>query len=126
MTLPSTGRGAWKKKRSHVDTTARHISSSGKIYIYKSAFTNLCLFQQPADFIGKKALQEIKAKGLKRKLAYLAVDTDNIDPEGNETIWHKGKVYSWIYHGIGHVNRKAYAQMCEGLFGMCHLGTNYL
>uniref|UniRef100_A0A0E9XHX9 Aminomethyltransferase folate-binding domain-containing protein n=1 Tax=Anguilla anguilla TaxID=7936 RepID=A0A0E9XHX9_ANGAN len=47
---------------------------------------------KPADFIGKKALQEIKAKGLKRKLAYLAVDTDDIDPEGNETIWHKGKV----------------------------------
>lgn len=47
---------------------------------------------KPADFIGKKALQEIKAQGLKRKLAYLAVDTDNIDPEGNETIWHNGKV----------------------------------
>ncbi|XP_061118700.1 dimethylglycine dehydrogenase, mitochondrial [Conger conger] len=47
---------------------------------------------KPADFIGKKALQEIKTKGLKRKLAYLSVDTDNIDPEGNETIWHKGKV----------------------------------
>ncbi|KAJ8286966.1 hypothetical protein GJAV_G00045430 [Gymnothorax javanicus] len=47
---------------------------------------------KPADFIGKKALQEIKASGLKRKLAYLAVDTDDIDPEGNETIWHEGKV----------------------------------
>ncbi|XP_066502777.1 dimethylglycine dehydrogenase, mitochondrial [Hoplias malabaricus] len=45
-----------------------------------------------ADFIGKKALQEIKAQGLKRKLAYLTVYTDDIDPEGNETIWHEGKV----------------------------------
>lgn len=50
------------------------------------------VFEQPADFIGKAALQEIKAKGLKRKLSYLSVDTDDIDPEGNETIWHNGKV----------------------------------
>lgn len=47
---------------------------------------------QPADFIGKAALQEIKAKGLKRKLSYITLDTDNIDPEGNETVWHNGKV----------------------------------
>ncbi|KAM9450975.1 dimethylglycine dehydrogenase, mitochondrial [Clarias gariepinus] len=47
---------------------------------------------KPVDFIGKKALQEIKDQGLMRKLAYLTVDTDNIDPEGNETIWHNGKV----------------------------------
>lgn len=49
---------------------------------------------QPTDFIGKQALQDIKAQGLQRKLAYLTVDTDDIDPEGNETIWHNGKVSS--------------------------------
>ncbi|XP_023678798.2 dimethylglycine dehydrogenase, mitochondrial isoform X1 [Paramormyrops kingsleyae] len=47
---------------------------------------------KPADFIGKKALQEIMAVGLTRKLAYLTVQTDDVDPEGNETIWHDGKV----------------------------------
>ncbi|MEQ2230266.1 hypothetical protein ILYODFUR_027387 [Ilyodon furcidens] len=47
---------------------------------------------KPADFIGKAALQEIKGKGLKRKLSYLSVRTDDVDPEGNETIWHNGKV----------------------------------
>ncbi|XP_061763862.1 dimethylglycine dehydrogenase, mitochondrial [Nerophis ophidion] len=47
---------------------------------------------KPADFIGKAALQEIKAKGLARKLSYIAVDTHDIDPEGNETVWHDGKV----------------------------------
>lgn len=47
---------------------------------------------QPADFIGKAAVQEIKAKGLRRKLSYLTLDTDNVDPEGNETVWHNGKV----------------------------------
>uniref|UniRef100_A0A8C7LUD0 Dimethylglycine dehydrogenase n=1 Tax=Oncorhynchus mykiss TaxID=8022 RepID=A0A8C7LUD0_ONCMY len=45
-----------------------------------------------ADFIGKAALQEIKAKGLKRKLSYITMETDDVDPEGNETIWLNGKV----------------------------------
>lgn len=47
---------------------------------------------KPAEFIGKAALQEIKARGLSRKLFYLAVETDDIDPEGNETVWLDGKV----------------------------------
>uniref|UniRef100_A0A8C9U9J6 Dimethylglycine dehydrogenase, mitochondrial n=1 Tax=Scleropages formosus TaxID=113540 RepID=A0A8C9U9J6_SCLFO len=47
---------------------------------------------KPADFIGKKALQQIKAQGLKRKLAYLTMQTDEVDPEGNETIWFNNKV----------------------------------
>lgn len=54
------------------------------------------MFVQPADFIGKAALQEIKAKGLKRKLSYISVDTDDIDPEGNETVWLNGKVSNSI------------------------------
>lgn len=45
-----------------------------------------------ADFIGKQALQQIKEKGLRRKLVYLTLETDNVDPEGNESIWHNGKV----------------------------------
>lgn len=56
------------------------------------------IFVQPADFIGKAALQEIKAKGLKRKLSYITVDTDDIDPEGNETIWCNGKVSNKTSH----------------------------
>ncbi|KAM4709681.1 dimethylglycine dehydrogenase, mitochondrial [Discoglossus pictus] len=47
---------------------------------------------KPADFIGKQALKQINEKGLRRKLVYLTVETDNVDPEGNESIWHKGKV----------------------------------
>lgn len=57
-------------------------------------FLCVCSRAQPADFIGKAALQEIKAKGLKRKLSYLTLDTDDIDPEGNETVWYNGKVSS--------------------------------
>ncbi|XP_075694847.1 dimethylglycine dehydrogenase, mitochondrial isoform X1 [Rhinoderma darwinii] len=45
-----------------------------------------------ADFIGKEAVKQIKEKGLQRKLVYLILETDNVDPEGNESIWHSGKV----------------------------------
>lgn len=46
----------------------------------------------PADFIGKQALKQIKAKGLKRRLVCLTLATDDVDPEGNESIWYDGKV----------------------------------
>ncbi|XP_072038740.1 dimethylglycine dehydrogenase, mitochondrial-like [Amphiura filiformis] len=45
-----------------------------------------------ADFIGKAALQKIKEEGHKRKLVLLKVDTDNVDPEGNESIWFQDQV----------------------------------
>ncbi|XP_073791697.1 dimethylglycine dehydrogenase, mitochondrial [Danio rerio] len=47
---------------------------------------------KPADFIGKQALLEIKAQGLSRRLAFLTLNTDDIDPEGNESVWHNGEV----------------------------------
>lgn len=47
---------------------------------------------KPADFTGKQALKQIKAKGLKRRLVCLTLATDDVDPEGNESVWYKGKV----------------------------------
>ncbi|XP_044302743.1 dimethylglycine dehydrogenase, mitochondrial [Varanus komodoensis] len=47
---------------------------------------------KPADFIGKQALKQIKEKGLERQLVYLTLETDNVDPEGNESVWYKNKV----------------------------------
>uniref|UniRef100_A0A8C4YM38 Dimethylglycine dehydrogenase, mitochondrial n=1 Tax=Gopherus evgoodei TaxID=1825980 RepID=A0A8C4YM38_9SAUR len=47
---------------------------------------------KPADFIGKQALKQIKEKGLKRRLVYLTFETANVDPEGNESVWHNGRV----------------------------------
>ncbi|KAI4540107.1 hypothetical protein MJG53_020712, partial [Ovis ammon polii x Ovis aries] len=47
---------------------------------------------EPADFIGKQALKQIKAKGLKRRLVCLTLATDDVDPEGNESVWYDGKV----------------------------------
>lgn len=46
---------------------------------------------KPSDFVGKEALKKIKEEGLTRKCVCLTVDTDDVDPEGDETIWHNGK-----------------------------------
>ena len=47
---------------------------------------------QPADFIGKAAVREILKEKPMRHLVYLTVDTSDIDPEGNETVWHNDQV----------------------------------
>uniref|UniRef100_A0A667XCQ3 Dimethylglycine dehydrogenase n=1 Tax=Myripristis murdjan TaxID=586833 RepID=A0A667XCQ3_9TELE len=69
---------------------------------------------KPADFIGKAALQEIKAKGLKRKLCYITMDTDDIDPEGNETVWHNGKV-------VGNTTSGAYSYSTQQSLAFAYL-----
>uniref|UniRef100_A0A3P8ZLK2 Dimethylglycine dehydrogenase, mitochondrial n=1 Tax=Esox lucius TaxID=8010 RepID=A0A3P8ZLK2_ESOLU len=67
-----------------------------------------------ADFIGKAALQEIKAKGLKRKLSYITMDTDNVDPEGNETVWLNGKV-------VGNTTSGAYSYTTQQSLAFAYL-----
>ncbi|CAG0897673.1 unnamed protein product [Darwinula stevensoni] len=45
------------------------------------------------EFLGKKAILEYEGRGVyHRKLVMLDVDTSNVDPEGNESIWCSGKV----------------------------------
>ncbi|XP_073334374.1 dimethylglycine dehydrogenase, mitochondrial [Pagrus major] len=69
---------------------------------------------KPADFIGKAALQEIKAKGLRRKLSYITLDTDDIDPEGNETVWCNGKV-------VGNTTSGAYSYSSQQSLAFAYL-----
>ncbi|XP_041042876.1 dimethylglycine dehydrogenase, mitochondrial isoform X2 [Carcharodon carcharias] len=47
---------------------------------------------KPTEFIGKQALTKIKKEGVQRKLVYLTMQTDSVDPEGNESIWYEDKV----------------------------------
>ena len=49
--------------------------------------------KKETDFIGKQSLLDRKKRGfIPRKLVFMEVDTNNVDPEGNETIWHDDKV----------------------------------
>ena len=68
-----------------------------KLYIH-----NLFTFQ-PTEFIGKEALKKIKGEGLTRKCVCLTVDTSDVDPEGDETVWRDGKVgvaHPWCFPSI--------------------------
>ena len=51
-----------------------------------------------ADFVGKAAIKRMMESddGLPRRLVFMKVDTDNVDPEGNESIWHGDKVWNTI------------------------------
>lgn len=44
------------------------------------------------DFIGREALIKHRQNLAKKVLVCLTVDTDNVDAEGNESIWYGGKV----------------------------------
>ncbi|XP_078718033.1 LOW QUALITY PROTEIN: dimethylglycine dehydrogenase, mitochondrial [Lampetra fluviatilis] len=87
-----------------------------------------------ADFIGKEALQRIKREGLTRHLVYLTLDTDDVDPEGNESVWCNGKVVGNTTSGAysytaGHSVAFAYVPVELSLVGQ-HvevelLGKNY-
>ena len=51
---------------------------------------------QGVDFIGRESLLKHKENGIKKKLCMLTVDTTDVDPEGNETIWFGGKVVEFL------------------------------
>lgn len=48
------------------------------------------------DFIGRESLLKHKENGIKKKLCMLTVETTDVDPEGNETIWFGGKVAEFL------------------------------
>lgn len=50
--------------------------------------------KKPVDFIGKSSLIDILRRGLDRKLVCLKVNTADVDPEGNESVWCSDKVMS--------------------------------
>ena len=67
---------------------------SGKVHRWEFSEKHFALLFQPTDFIGKEALKKINEEGLTRKCVCLTVDTTDVDPEGDETVWHDGKVGS--------------------------------
>ncbi len=57
--------------------------------------------KKDADFVGKDAVRALLGSDvtLPRKLSFLSVETPDLDPEGNETIWHGDKVQT-ILHSV--------------------------
>jgi len=70
------------------------------------------------DFIGKTALQEIKSAGLKRKLCFLTLHgTDEVDPEGDETVLLNDEV-------VGNTTSGCYGWQVGSSIAMAYLPLN--
>ncbi|HKZ70788.1 MAG TPA: glycine cleavage T C-terminal barrel domain-containing protein, partial [Anaerolineales bacterium] len=54
---------------------------------------------KPADFIGKQALIEAKAKGLTQKLCCMTLADPTVITFGSEPIRHDGEVAGWVTSG---------------------------
>lgn len=71
-------------------------------------------FEKGVDFIGRQSLLQHKENGIKKKLCMLTVDTTDVDPEGNETIWFGGKV-------VGNTTSGAYSYRLKESIAMAYL-----
>jgi dimethylglycine dehydrogenase len=51
------------------------------------------------DFIGRDAVLAAKEAGPKRRIATFVVDDNGADAQGDEPVWHHGKVVGWVTSG---------------------------
>ncbi|XP_027056532.1 dimethylglycine dehydrogenase, mitochondrial-like [Pocillopora damicornis] len=51
------------------------------------------------EFIGREALLKLKRDDCERVLCFMTVDTTDVDPEGNETVWNGKKVVGFTSSG---------------------------
>ena len=56
-------------------------------------------YNKPADFIGKAAALEEKARGPARRICSFAVDAADADVVADEPIWHQGSVVGYVTSG---------------------------
>lgn len=66
---------------------------------FEAGLDSFIRMKKPVEFIGKNTLRHILSSGLTRKLVPIVIDTTNVDPEGNETIWHNDKVVGMTTSG---------------------------
>jgi dimethylglycine dehydrogenase len=51
------------------------------------------------DFIGRDAVLAAKEAGPQRRIATFVVDDNGADAQGDEPVWHDGKVVGWVTSG---------------------------
>ena len=45
------------------------------------------MYIQETDFVGKEALRKVLEDGWANQLVTVTVDSSDVDPEGNESVW---------------------------------------
>ncbi|KAJ7385446.1 hypothetical protein OS493_016530 [Desmophyllum pertusum] len=71
-------------------------------------------FDKGVDFIGREGLLKHKENGIKKKVCLLTIETTDVDPEGNETIWFGGKV-------VGNTTSGAYSYRLKKSISLAYL-----
>ena len=74
------GVGAWGSEMS-VDTDP-----------YEAGLGRFVRLDKPTEFVGRAALRRIAADGPRRRLVVLAVDVDDADAAGHESVWYGDRV----------------------------------
>jgi len=83
---------------------------------YEAGLDFFIKLDKGANFIGRDALLEKRKQMLDKKLVCLTLDTDNIDAEGNETIWYEGRV-------VGNTTSGAYGYQVQKSIAYAYLPT---
>jgi 4-methylaminobutanoate oxidase (formaldehyde-forming) len=66
---------------------------------YEAGLGFAVALKKDVDFIGKKALEKMKAEGVKQKLSCLTLDDPNTTVFGSEPIRYDDKVVGWVTSG---------------------------
>lgn len=59
---------------------------------YEAGLGGFVRLDKATEFVGRKALRRIRAEGPRRRLVVLAVDADDADAVGNESVWYGDRV----------------------------------
>ena len=68
------------------------------------------------EFVGREAVRRLRADGPRRRLVVLAVDTDEVDATGNETVWYGERA-------VGHTTSGAYGATVRRSLALAYLPT---
>lgn len=71
--------------------------------------------RQGVDFIGREGLLKHKENGIKKKVCLLTIETTDVDPEGNETIWFGGKVNTCRSLSLVFTHQQYFFELCTRL-----------
>lgn len=66
---------------------------------YEAGLGPFVKINKATDFVGKESLLDIRSRGIQSKLVFLKVDTEDVDPEGNESVWSAGKIVGYTTSG---------------------------
>ena len=72
---------------------------TGEISLIESGMDRFYNLNKKDEFIGSKSLKEILSKGIKIKIVYLEIETNDADALGNEPVYYNNKIVGVVTSG---------------------------